>query len=120
MQKFIDNVKFGDKRVILLDGNPCGVVNRIPKDGQFKANLHLGGVAEKSFLTKKEKQICVKLKPVLRKNKMFLVGIDLIDGRLTEINVTSPTGINQIDQLYSTDLPTKIWKYLKKKKYSIL
>ncbi len=119
LQKFIDNVKFGDKRVILLDGNPCGVVNRIPKDGQFKANLHLGGVAEKSFLTKKEKQICVKLKPVLRKNKMFLVGIDLIDGRLTEINVTSPTGINQIDQLYSTDLPTKIWKYLKKK-YSIL
>ena len=115
VQKFIDKVKFGDKRVILLDGNPCGVVNRIPKEGQFKANLHLGGVAEKSFLTKKEKQICVKLKPVLKKNKMFLVGIDLIDGRLTEINVTSPTGINQINQLNNTDLLAKIWKILKTK-----
>ena len=115
VQKFIDKVKFGDKRVILLDGNPCGVVNRIPKEGQFKANLHLGGVAEKSFLTKKEKQICVKLKPVLKKNKMFLVGIDLIDGRLTEINVTSPTGINQINQLNNTDLLAKIWRIIKNK-----
>ncbi len=115
VQKFINKVKFGDKRVILLDGNPCGVLNRIPKEGQFKANLHLGGVAEKSFLTKEEKQICVKLKPVLKKNKMFLVGIDLIDGRLTEINVTSPTGINQINQLYDTDLLAKIWTILKNK-----
>ena len=115
VQKFIDKVKFGDKRVILLDGNPCGVVNRIPKEGQFKANLHLGGVAEKSFLTKKEKQICIKLKPVLKKNKMFLVGIDLIDGRLTEINVTSPTGINQINQLNNTDLLAKIWRIIKNK-----
>ena len=115
IQEFIEKVKFGDKRVILIDGNPHGVLNRVPKTGEFKANLHLGGKAEKSNLTKKERNICNKLRPTLKKYNLFFVGIDLIGEQLTEINVTSPTGINQINQLYELDLGSRIWKLLKKK-----
>ena len=118
IQKFIEKVELGDKRVILIDGHPYGVLNRVPKKGEFKANLHLGGKAEKSTLTKKEQDICKELKPILKKNNLFLVGIDLIGGMLTEINVTSPTGINQINLLYNLDLASMVWKILKKK-YSI-
>ena len=118
IQEFLEDVKFGDKRVILLEGSPVGVINRIPTKGEFKANLHLGGKAEKSTLTKKEQDICKELKPILKKNNLFLVGIDLIGGMLTEINVTSPTGINQINLLYNLDLASMVWKILKKK-YSI-
>ena len=101
VQAFLENVRFGDKRVILVDGKPVGVVNRIPKSGEFKANLHLGGDAKKTNLTSKEIKICKKLKPFLNKNSLFLVGIDLIDEKLTEINVTSPTGVMQINKLYN-------------------
>jgi len=115
IQKFIEKVELGDKRVILIDGYPYGVLNRVPKKGEFKANLHLGGKAEKSTLTKKEQDICKELKPILKKNKLFLVGIDLIGEKLTEINVTSPTGINQINLLYNLDLGSTVWEILKKK-----
>ncbi len=109
VQEFIPKVSQGDKRVIIIDGLPMGVINRIPKSGEFKANLHLGGYAKKTNLTKKEKEICHKLKPTLKKNKLFFVGIDLIDEKLTEINVTSPTGINQINEIYNINLQTLIW-----------
>ena len=114
VQEFIENVKFGDKRVIFVDGSPVGVVNRIPKSGAFKANLHLGGRAQRTKLTEIEKQICSVLGPFFKKNNLFLVGIDLIDQKLTEINVTSPTGIKQIDDLNDTNLSKKIWKKLEK------
>ncbi len=114
VQEFIENVKLGDKRVIFIDGLPMGVVNRIPKSGAFKANLHLGGKAKKTKLTYMEKKICSYLGPIFKKNNLFLVGIDLIDEKLTEINVTSPTGIKQIDELYDTNLSSEIWNKLKK------
>ncbi len=112
VQKFIENVKNGDKRVILLDGNPVGFINRIPPKGDFKANLHLGGRAEATVLSNKEKQICRSLKRILINEKLFFVGIDLIDETLTEINVTSPTGIVQIKELSGINIAEKIWSKL--------
>ena len=109
VQEFIENVKYGDKRVILINGKAVGAVNRIPKSGAFKANLHLGGTAGKTKLSEKEKNICKKLGSVLKANKLFFVGIDLIDQRLTEINVTSPTGIVQLKELYNINISKLIW-----------
>ncbi len=115
IQEYIDAVKFGDKRVILLDGNPVGAINRIPKKGDFKANLHLGGKAEITDLTKNEKKICQSFKKVFTKEGLFLVGIDLINEKLTEINVTSPTGIVQINDLTGINIAKKLWAKLIKK-----
>ena len=115
VQEFLDGVIYGDKRVILIDGKPEGVINRIPKKGQFKANLHLGGQAKQTTLTKKEKNICMEIKKTLKKEKLFFVGIDLINEKLTEINVTSPTGIVQILNLSGIDLAKKLWQKLLKK-----
>ena len=112
VQEFLDGVIYGDKRVILIDGKPEGVINRIPKKGEFKANLHLGGQAKQTTLTKKEKKICVEIKKTLKKEKLFFVGIDLINEKLTEINVTSPTGIVQIEELMGINLASKLWEKL--------
>ena len=114
VQEFLDGVIYGDKRVILIDGKPEGVINRIPKKGEFKANLHLGGEAKQTTLTKKEKKICMEIKKTLKKEKLFFVGIDLINEKLTEINVTSPTGIVQILNLSGIDLAKKLWQKLLK------
>ena len=115
VQEFLDGVIYGDKRVILIDGKPEGVINRIPKKGEFKANLHLGGEAKQTTLTKKEKKICMEIRKTLKKEKLFFVGIDLINEKLTEINVTSPTGIVQILNLSGIDLAKKLWQKLLKK-----
>lgn len=115
VQEFLDGVIYGDKRVILIDGKPEGVINRIPKKGEFKANLHLGGEAKQTTLTKKEKKICMEIKKTLKKEKLFFVGIDLINEKLTEINVTSPTGIVQILNLSGIDLAKKLWQKLLQK-----
>ena len=115
LQEFLPNVKNGDKRIILIDGEPVGAVNRIPSDGNFKANLHLGGSANKTILTKKELAICKKIKPFLISNGLFFVGIDVIDGKLTEINVTSPTGIQQINKLNKVKIELILWKKLTEK-----
>ena len=115
VQEFLDGVIYGDKRVILIDGKPEGVINRIPKKGEFKANLHLGGQAKQTTLTKKEKKICMEIKKTLKKEKLFFVGIDLINEKLTEINVTSPTGIVQILNLSGIDLAKKLWQKLLQK-----
>lgn len=114
VQSFLSKVSSGDKRVILLDGNPVGLINRVPLKGHFKANLHLGARAEASYLTRKEMQICKEIKPHLKKNKLFFVGIDLIDEKLTEINVTSPTGIVQIEELSGVNISSMLWKKLLK------
>ena len=115
VQEYMDEVIFGDKRVILVDGIPQGAVNRVPRRGEFKANLHLGAKADRTELTLKEKQICNSLENTLKKNKLFLVGIDIINEKLTEINVTSPTGLVQISRLEKKNLATIIWKKLLKK-----
>ncbi|MBH43599.1 MAG: glutathione synthase [Rickettsiales bacterium] len=115
IQKFLKKVQNGDKRVILFDGVPVGCINRVPQKGSFKANLHLGGTAEKTILTKKEKIICLKIKKYILKNEFFFVGLDIIDEKLTEINVTSPTGLVQINKLYNTKIEEKFWDLLIKK-----
>jgi glutathione synthase len=114
IQDFVRKVSKGDKRVILIGGEPAGLINRVPQRGQYKANLHLGGKAEVSKLTKKELAICKKLKPFLLKNKLFFVGIDLISEKLTEINVTSPTGIVQIQELTGMNVARILWSKLHK------
>ena len=98
--------------MILINGKAVGAVNRIPKSGAFKANLHLGGTASKTKLSKRENDICKKLGSVLKANKLFFVGIDLIDQKLTEINVTSPTGIVQLKKLYNINISKQLWQEL--------
>jgi len=112
IQEYLKKISEGDKRVILINGEPVGVINRVPKKGTFKANLHLGGTAVHSSITKHEKNICDVLKPYLKKNNLFLVGIDLIDNKLTEINVTSPTGLIQIKDISNIDISKIIWDKL--------
>ena len=114
IQDFVSKVSEGDKRVILIEGEPVGLINRVPKIGQYKANLHLGGKAEISVLTKKEQEICKKIKPFLLENKLIFVGIDLIDEKLSEINVTSPTGIVQIKELTGVNVARILWSKLLK------
>ncbi len=115
VQRFLEGVKNGDKRVILIDGEPAGSINRIPVKGDFRANLHLGGSGEKTELTQKEKEICKGIKDSLRKNGLFFVGIDIIDEKLTEINVTSPTGIVQINKINNTKIEKIFWDRALKK-----
>ena len=99
MQKFIPEVKNGDKRIIIVNGEPLGSINRIPQDGDFRSNLAMGGKAEKSELTFHEKKICNELSEHLKNEGLFFVGIDVINGMLSEINVTSPTGLREIERL---------------------
>ena len=99
MQKFIPEVKNGDKRIIIVNGEPMGSINRVPQDGDFRSNLAMGGKAEKSELSSNEKKICSELSDHLKNEGLFFVGIDVINGMLSEINVTSPTGLREIERL---------------------
>ena len=115
IQKYIPEVKEGDKRVILFDGNPVGIMKRVPAKNEVRANLSRGGTAKKTILTTRDKFICKKLKPWLIKEKIFFAGIDIIGNYLTEINITSPTGIVEINQLQHIQLEKKFWDLLEKK-----
>ena len=110
VQKFIKNVKNGDKRILLINGLPVGAVNRIPVNNEIRSNLHIGGLAKKTNLTKREKFICSKIKPKIREKGLFFVGIDVIDGYLTEINVTSPTCIREVDYLNKINVSSTFWE----------
>ena len=110
VQKFIKNVKKGDKRILLINGLPVGAVNRIPVNNEIRANLHIGGRAKKTNLTKREKFICNQIKSKLREKGLFFTGIDVIDGYLTEINVTSPTCIREIDALNKVNISYIYWE----------
>ena len=110
VQKFIKNVKKGDKRILLINGLPVGAVNRIPVNNEIRANLHIGGHAKKTNLTKREKFICNQIKSKLREKGLFFTGIDVIDGYLTEINVTSPTCIREIDTLNKVNISHIYWE----------
>jgi glutathione synthase len=98
-QAFLPGVKQGDKRILLVDGEPLGAVNRVPRGGEFRSNLALGGSPQATELTRAEQRICAELAPALRQEGLFFVGIDVIDGRLSEINVTSPTGVREVERL---------------------
>ena len=98
-QAFLPGVTAGDKRILLVDGEPLGAVNRKPMAGEFRSNLAVGGAPEATGLTDTERQICAALAPALQAEGLFFVGIDVIDGRLSEINVTSPTGVREVERL---------------------
>ena len=110
IQAFLPGVAEGDKRIVFVDGEVAGAVNRIPGEGEIRSNLAVGGKAAKTELTPREEEICAALGPELKERGLLFVGIDVIGGEwLTEINVTSPTGIVAIDRFNGTDTPARIW-----------
>lgn len=110
VQPFLPEVADGDKRIVLVDGEFAGAINRKPGEGEFRSNLAVGGSAEATGLTAREEEICAVLGPELKRRGLVFVGIDVIGGKwLTEINVTSPTGIVAIDRFNGTDTPARIW-----------
>jgi glutathione synthase len=116
LQKFLPEIAEGDKRIVLVDGEVAGALNRIPNEGEIRSNLAVGGKAAKTELTQAEEEICAVLGPELRKRSLLFVGIDVIGGKwLTEINVTSPTGIVAIDAFNGTDTPALIWDAIERK-----
>lgn len=108
-QKFIPDVSNGDKRIILVDGEPVGAINRIPPAGETRSNLHVGGRAEKIGLTDRDIEICQAIGPLLREKGQVFVGIDVIGDYLTEINVTSPTGIQELERFDGINVAGQIW-----------
>ena len=115
IQQFLPNVKHGDKRILLVDGEFAGAVNRVPAEGDLRSNMVRGGSPTDSELTDRELEICLRLGPALREKGLILVGIDVIDGMLTEINVTAPTGIRAVKRLGGPDIAVKVWDVLEAK-----
>ncbi len=109
VQKYLSDVRSGDKRIILVDGVAVGAINRIPPEGEARSNMHVGGVAVQTKLTSREQEICDAIGPVLKEQGQAFVGIDVIGDYLTEINVTSPTGIQEIQRFDGTDVAALIW-----------
>jgi len=116
IQRFLPEVKHGDKRIILVDGVFAGAVNRVPAADDLRSNMVRGGAAQATDLTPREREICATLGPKLRERGLLFVGIDVIDGFLTEINVTSPTGIRAIARLNGPDVAARIWDVIEKKR----
>src|SRR6202140_3535136 len=116
VQKFLPAVRHGDKRIILVDGEFAGAVNRVPAPDDLRSNLVRGSAAQATDLTSREREICETLGPALRERGLLFVGIDVIDGNLTEINVTSPTGIRAIARLGGPDIAAKIWDVIENKR----
>jgi glutathione synthase len=116
IQKFLPEIAQGDKRIVLVDGEVAGAVNRVPGEGEIRSNLAVGGKGQKAVLTEREQEICATLGPELKTRGLLFVGIDVIGGQwLTEINVTSPTGIVAIDQFNGTDTPALIWQAIERR-----
>ena len=108
LQEYLKNIKFGDKRIILINGKPEGAINRIPSEKDIRANLHVGGEATKTVISNKEMEICESIGPELIQRGLLLVGIDIIGDKLTEINVTSPTGFREIQKFSNINLAKKL------------
>ena len=109
-QKFLPDVSAGDKRVILVDGEPVGAINRVPASGETRSNMHVGGRPEKVGLTERDLEICAAIGPLLREKGQIFVGIDVIGRYLTEINLTSPTGIQELERFDGTNVAARIWE----------
>ncbi len=109
VQRYVPDVRKGDKRIILVDGVALGAINRVPAAGEARSNMHVGGRPEQTRLTDREKEICAAIGPELKKRGMIFVGIDVIGGYLTEINVTSPTGLQEIARFDGVHLEKAIW-----------
>jgi len=109
VQRYVPAVRQGDKRIILVDGEVGGAINRVPAAGEARSNMHVGGVAAKTTLTAREREICARIGPTLRERGMIFVGIDVIGDFLTEINVTSPTGLQELARFDGIHLERSIW-----------
>ena len=109
VQRYLPEIRQGDKRIILVEGEPVGAVLRVPPVGEARANLHVGGTAKKATLSARDREICAAIGPTLREQGLVFVGIDVIGDYLTEINVTSPTGIQEINRLDGARLETAVW-----------
>ncbi|MGD1949410.1 MAG: hypothetical protein ACFB14_07165 [Leptolyngbyaceae cyanobacterium] len=114
VQAYLPAAKDGDKRIILLNGNPLGAVNRIPTGKEFRGNMAVGGRTAKVDNNERELDICKQLAPTLERDGLYFVGIDIIGGYLTEVNVTSPTGIREIDRLNTVKLGHQVIEWLTK------
>jgi glutathione synthase len=114
IQKFIPAVSKGDKRIILIDGEPVGAINRIPARDQVRSNLRVGGTAAPVELTDRDREICAAIGPTLKARGLIFVGIDVIGDWLTEINVTSPTGAQQLKQFTGVDATALMWDVVEK------
>jgi glutathione synthase len=115
VQAFLPAVSEGDKRIILIDGEAVGAINRRPKAGQVRSNLVVGGTAEQTELTEADRHICATIGPELKRRGLVLTGIDVIGGRLTEVNVTSPTGLQALKRLSGIDAAAKFWDVVERK-----
>ena len=109
VQRYLPEIRQGDKRIILIEGEPVGAVSRVPQQGEARANFHAGGAAQATELTKREQDICAAIGPTLREQGLVFVGIDVIGDYMTEINVTSPTGIQEINRLNGVQLEVLLW-----------
>ena len=116
IQRFLPEVKRGDKRIILVDGEFAGAVNRVPATDDLRSNMVRGGAAKATELTPREREICATVGPELKKRGLLFVGIDVIDDYLTEINVTSPTGIRAVANLGGEDIAARIWDAIEKRR----
>ena len=110
VQKYLPAVSKGDKRVILVDGEAVGAINRVPAEGETRSNMHVGGRPEKVALTPRDLEICARIGPLLREKGQVFVGIDVIGDWLTEINVTSPTGIQELERFDDVNIAAKVWQ----------
>ena len=115
-QEYLPDVRKGDKRIILIDGKPVGAINRVPAEHDSRSNMHVGGQAEHSELTKREEEICARIGPALKERGFLLVGIDVIGDYLTEINVTSPTGIREVKKFGGADIASLLWDAIEAKR----
>ena len=115
IQKYLPEVRLGDKRIILVDGVAVGGINRVPAAGEARANMHVGGQALKTNLTPREHEICEIIGPTLREQGLIFVGIDVIGDYMTEINVTSPTGIQEMNRFDSSNIERLIWDAIEAK-----
>jgi len=115
VQRYVPEVRLGDKRIVLVDGKAVGAVNRVPAAGEARSNMHVGGRPEKTTLSKREQEICATIGPALRERGLIFVGIDVIGDYLTEINVTSPTGIQEINRFDNVTIERDVWDAIEKR-----
>jgi len=114
-QRYLKDVRRGDKRILLIDGEPVGAINRVPSETDARSNMHVGGRAEATELTRREQEICERIGPALKERGQVLVGIDVIGDYLTEINVTSPTGIREVKRFGGADVAALFWDAVESK-----
>ena len=116
VQRYLKDVRKGDKRIILIEGEPVGAINRVPAEHDSRSNMHVGGRAEKTGLTEREREICARIGPSLRERGFVLVGIDVIGDLMTEINVTSPTGVREVQRFGGADIASLFWDAVEARK----